>query len=119
MGIVLEARDPLIRRIVAIKTIHLETLGDQARETPEESPLREKVLREARAAGALSHPGIVVVYDVGHQDDFAYIGYCDHTDPMDFYLSLMVWQMGVDYRVLGRRMICYGNPYLQRGRCAV
>jgi serine/threonine protein kinase len=68
MGVVLEAHDPLIRRTVAIKTIHLEGLDDA-----DGAALEEKFLREARAAGALSHPGIVVVHDVGRQDDFAYI----------------------------------------------
>jgi serine/threonine-protein kinase len=60
MGSVLRARDPAMGRVVAIKSIHASALNsDNARE------YRERFQREARAAGALSHPGIVPVFDVG------------------------------------------------------
>ena len=67
MGVVYHAIDPNIGRSVAIKTIHL---GGK----PEESErLRERLFREARSAGILSHPGIVTIYDVEQQGDLAYI----------------------------------------------
>ena len=67
MGVVYHAIDPNIGRPVAIKTIHL---GGK----PEESErLRERLFREARSAGILSHPGIVTIYDVERQGDLAYI----------------------------------------------
>jgi serine/threonine protein kinase len=69
MGIVFEARDPLIDRTVAVKTIRLDTLGDAS----EADGLQERLFREARSAGALSHPGIVVVHDLGRHEDMAYI----------------------------------------------
>jgi eukaryotic-like serine/threonine-protein kinase len=69
MGIVFEARDPLIDRTVAVKTIRLDTLG----EASEAEALQERLFREARSAGALSHPGIVVVHDLGRHEDVAYI----------------------------------------------
>jgi serine/threonine protein kinase len=69
MGIVFEARDPLIDRTVAVKTIRLDTLGDAS----EAEGLQERLFREARSAGALSHPGIVVVHDLGRHEDVAYI----------------------------------------------
>ena len=69
MGIVFEARDPLIDRTVAVKTIRLDTLG----EASEADALQERLFREARSAGALSHPGIVVVHDLGRHEDVAYI----------------------------------------------
>jgi len=69
MGIVFEARDPLIDRTVAVKTIRLDTLGDAS----EADALQERLFREARSAGALSHPGIVVVHDLGRHEDVAYI----------------------------------------------
>ncbi|HEY6769585.1 MAG TPA: serine/threonine protein kinase, partial [Candidatus Sulfotelmatobacter sp.] len=54
MGAVYIARDPAMDRIVALKTIHALALsGPQAEE------FRERFYREARAAGGLSHPGIV------------------------------------------------------------
>ncbi|HVX66105.1 MAG TPA: serine/threonine-protein kinase, partial [Bryobacteraceae bacterium] len=69
MGIVYRAQDPAIGRLVAIKTIRLADLSD----TTERERLRERLFREAQSAGILSHPGIVVVYDVGEQDDVTYI----------------------------------------------
>jgi serine/threonine-protein kinase len=69
MGIVYEAIDPQIGRHLAIKIINF-----QAFTTVEETAvLRERLFREARSAGALSHPGIVVIYDVGEDEQMAYI----------------------------------------------
>ena len=69
MGVVYHAIDPNIGRPVAIKTIHFG--GGR---TPEEQDrLRERLFREARSAGILSHPGIVTIYDVEQQGDLAYI----------------------------------------------
>jgi serine/threonine-protein kinase len=66
---VYHAIDPNIGRPVAIKTIRL---GD-GRKPEEQDRLRERLLREARSAGMLSHPGIVTIYDVEQQGDLAYI----------------------------------------------
>ena len=69
MGVVYHAIDPNIGRPVAIKTIQLGTV----RNPEEQQRLRERLFREARSAGILSHPGIVTIYDVEQQDDVAYI----------------------------------------------
>jgi serine/threonine protein kinase len=69
MGVVYHAIDPNIGRPVAIKTIHL---GD-GRKPEEQDRLRERLFREARSAGILSHPGIVTIYDVEQQGELAYI----------------------------------------------
>ncbi len=69
MGVVYRAQDPAIGRLVAIKTIRLADLSDQA----ERARLQERLFREAQSAGILSHPGIVVVYDVGTDGDITYI----------------------------------------------
>src|SRR5271154_1314660 len=69
MGIVYEAIDPLIGRKVAVKVIHLQAFADPGKA----QFLRERLFREARSAGALSHPGIVIIYDVGQQGDLAFI----------------------------------------------
>jgi serine/threonine-protein kinase len=64
MGIVYKARDPKINRVVAVKTISL------AGQPPEdELEYRERFLREAEAAGQLSHPGIVTIFDVGEEPE--------------------------------------------------
>src|ERR1700691_1501743 len=69
MGVVYHAIDPNIGRPVAIKTIQL----GERRPPAEQERLRERLFREARSAGILSHPGIVTIYDVEQQDDLAYI----------------------------------------------
>ena len=62
MGIVYKARDPKINRVVAVKTFSL------AGQPPEEElEYRERFFREAEAAGRLSHPGIVTIFDVGEE----------------------------------------------------
>jgi serine/threonine-protein kinase len=69
MGVVYHAIDPNIGRPVAIKTIHFG--GNRKPEEIERQ--RERLFREARSAGMLSHPGIVTIYDVEQQGDLAYI----------------------------------------------
>ena len=69
MGVVYHAIDPNIGRPVAIKTIHLGA----GRGPEEQERMRERLFREARSAGILSHPGIVTIYDVEQQGDVAYI----------------------------------------------
>ena len=60
MGIVYLAHDPRVRRPVAVKTFCMPAgLGAEQMEE-----YRERFRREAHAAGRLSHPGIVTVYDV-------------------------------------------------------
>lgn len=63
MGVVYKATDPMIDRVVAIKTILAQGLGPK-----EQKEYRERFFREARAAGKLSHPGIVTIYDVGEDE---------------------------------------------------
>src|SRR5712671_2113605 len=64
MGVVYKARDPKINRVVAVKTVSL------AGQPPEEElEYRERFVREAEAAGRLSHPGIVTIFDVGEEPE--------------------------------------------------
>ncbi len=63
MGAVFRARDPRIDRTVAIKTIAIPGVDTKAMED-----YRQRFFREARAAGRLSHPGIVTIYDVGEDE---------------------------------------------------
>jgi len=69
MGVVYHAIDPNIGRPVAIKTINLGAVL----KPDEQERMRERLFREARSAGILSHPGIVTIYDVEQQGDLAYI----------------------------------------------
>lgn len=58
MGIVYKASDPTIGRMVAIKVLSLDSSGEEGG-----TSARESFMREARAAGRLSHPGIVTIHD--------------------------------------------------------
>lgn len=65
MASVFRAHDPGIGRDVAIKFLHASLCAD--------ADCRSRFLREARAAGALSHPNIVTVHDVGEIDGRPYM----------------------------------------------
>jgi eukaryotic-like serine/threonine-protein kinase len=67
MGVVYRAKDPLIDRVVAIKTINLGLAMDEKEE------YEGRFYQEAKAAGRLNHPNIVTIYDVGKSGDVAYI----------------------------------------------
>jgi serine/threonine protein kinase len=69
MGIVYEGWDPIIARRVAIKTVKLPENADD----PETEEALARFRREAQAAGRLTHPNIVGVFDYGETDDLAYI----------------------------------------------
>src|SRR5438552_283600 len=64
MGTVWKAYDSVIRRFVALKL--LPRAGRSA-------DARDRFMREARAAGALQHPNIVTIYDLGESDDQLFI----------------------------------------------
>ena len=68
MGVVYEAFDPLIKRVVALKTIRAEQLAAE-----ESSTVIARFRREAQAAGRLSHPNIVPIYDFGEDAGVWYI----------------------------------------------
>ncbi len=68
MGVVYEGYDPMIKRIVALKTIRADQL---AGENAEAAIARFR--REAQAAGRLSHPNIVSIYDIGEDAGTWYI----------------------------------------------
>ncbi len=69
MGIVYLGKDPKINRLVAIKTVRFGDAVDDS----EVKPIKERFFKEAEAAGRLSHPNIVTVYDVGEDYDLSYI----------------------------------------------
>ncbi len=66
MGVVYLARDPVIGRMVAIKTIKASSMGDDDSESRE---FRERFVREAQTAGILSHPNIVTIHDIGEDPE--------------------------------------------------
>jgi TPR repeat protein/tRNA A-37 threonylcarbamoyl transferase component Bud32 len=62
MGVVYEGYDPLIERAVAIKVLRIDEANAQL-----DAELRMRFRREAQAAGRLSHPNIVSVYEYGEE----------------------------------------------------
>ncbi len=69
MGVVYLGKDPKLSRVLAIKTLALsqEFQGERLQE------VKERFFREAKTAARLNHPNIVTIYDVGDEEDFAYI----------------------------------------------
>src|SRR5262245_11468713 len=61
MGTVYRAKDPMMGRTVAIKTILAHAIDG-----PQAAEFRERFVREAQAAGRLAHPSIVTMYDVSN-----------------------------------------------------
>ncbi len=64
-GVVYRARDPIINRLVALKTI---TTG-----LAEYPDLLQRFYQEAQSAGGLQHPNIVTIYDLGDADGIPFI----------------------------------------------
>ncbi len=65
MGVVYQAHDPQIDRLVALKVLRQDRVSSE--------DLVKRFLKEAKAIGRLSHPNIVTVYDVGQDHDTIYI----------------------------------------------
>jgi serine/threonine protein kinase/predicted ATPase len=65
MGRIYKAKDIRLNRVVAIKVLPEEAIGDR--------DSIERLLHEARAASALNHPNIVTIYDVGEEAEFCFI----------------------------------------------
>ena len=94
MGVVYRALDPVIGRVVALKTITVPTkTPDRVRDD-----VYERFSREARAAGLLSHPNIVTVYDVGD------LGEASGADERASFIAMEF----VEGRTL-RQMVPYGE----------
>ncbi|MFN2368311.1 MAG: CHASE2 domain-containing protein [Desulfurivibrionaceae bacterium] len=68
IGTVYLGRDPKINRKVAIKTLRYDELDEK-----QLAELKERFFREAEAAGRLSHPNIVTIYDAGEDYDITYM----------------------------------------------
>ena len=69
MGVVFHGFDPVIGRDVAVKTLRLSEAGTGL----SREELVGRFQTEARAAGLLAHPNIVVIFDAGEEDGLFYI----------------------------------------------
>jgi serine/threonine-protein kinase len=88
-GVVYKALDLKLKRVIAIKVVN--------QEGPLGSVAWGWLLREAQLAGALNHPCICTVYDVGEEDGFAYIA----MELVDGYpLSLFLTPSGLPHSLV-------------------
>jgi len=65
MGVVYQAHDPHIDRLVALKALRQDRVSSE--------DFVQRFLKEAKAIGRLAHPNIVTVYDVGRDHGTIYI----------------------------------------------
>ena len=72
MGVVYKARDPLLDRVVAVKTI----MSPQRQGRRVRSAFLERFQREAKAAAKMSHPAIVTIFDIGVDEDLGARSWC-------------------------------------------
>jgi serine/threonine protein kinase len=93
MGVVYRAHDQILRRDVALKFV--------GKALPQEA--RESLLREARAASALSHPNVCTVHEVGESDgEFYIVMELIEGQP----LSVLIGSGGLPYESVMRYGVC-------------
>jgi eukaryotic-like serine/threonine-protein kinase len=68
MGVVYRANDPMLNRMVAIKTINTEEAGHEGM-----AEYEARFYTEAKAAGGLNHPNIIIIYDIGKSGRLVYM----------------------------------------------
>jgi serine/threonine-protein kinase len=68
MGVVYRANDPMLNRILAIKTINMEEAGHEGM-----ADYEARFYTEAKAAGSLNHPNIIIIYDIGKSGHLVYM----------------------------------------------
>jgi serine/threonine protein kinase len=68
MGVVYRANDPMLNRVVAIKTINTEEAGREGM-----AEYEDRFYTEAKAAGGLNHPNVIIIYDIGKSGHLVYM----------------------------------------------
>src|SRR5690349_3982527 len=68
MGVVYRAHDPMLNRVLAIKTINTEEAGHEGM-----AEYEARFYTEAKAAGGLNHPNIIIIYDIGKSGHLVYM----------------------------------------------
>jgi len=68
MGVVYRANDPMLNRTVAIKTINMAEA-----EAEGVAEYEARFYTEAKAAGSLNHPNVIIIYDIGKSGNLVYM----------------------------------------------
>jgi serine/threonine protein kinase len=102
MGRVYEATDPIINRHVAIKTISGHLL-----QTPE---ARGRFVREAQAAGQLSHPNLITIHDIAEDDGAPFI-VMEYLDGEELTAIIAKRRTTLDVKLRMMIDICQGLAY--------
>lgn len=100
MGTVYLGKDPKINRRVAIKTMALSREFD-----PDElEEIKERFFHEAEIAGMLNHPNIVTIFDVGDEQDLAYIAmeYLDGIDLIPYTKKSKILPINTTLRIVAK-----------------
>src|SRR5438105_15829541 len=102
MGRVYEASDPIINRRVAIKTISQPVL-----QKPE---ARARFLREAQAAGQLSHPNLITIHDIAEQDGVPFI-VMEYLEGEELTDVIAKGRLSIDMKLRLMIDVCQGLAY--------
>ena len=102
MGRVYEATDPIINRHVAIKTISGHLL-----QTPE---ARGRFVREAQAAGQLSHPNLITIHDIAEHDGAPFI-VMEYLDGEELTAIIAKRRTALDAKLRMMIDVCEGLAY--------
>lgn len=108
MGIVYEGWDPGIARRVAIKTVRRDQL-----ERAEAGEILARFQREAQAAGRLSHPNIVAIYDYGEEAGTAFIAmeFIEGRELKDFFDANERFPLPEIGRIMGQLLAALGHAH--------
>lgn len=109
MGIVYKAFDPVIERMVAIKTVR----KDKAMLADGGEVQLARFKREAEAAGRLTHPNIVAIYEYGDLDDTAFIAmeFIDGSTLKDYLDDEYPFSMDEIARIMGQLLGALGYSH--------
>jgi len=102
MGRVYEAADPIINRRVAIKTISQPVLQDP--------DARARFLREAQAAGQLSHPNVITIHDIAEEEGAPFL-VMEYLEGEDLSRLIAAGQVSLDDRLRIMCDVCEGLAY--------